>query len=155
MRVAGTIQVDGPTERELRVLSKRRRVEGPAPAASAGGLAGCQGLAEQDIAVEAGLDRRQAALWRQRFLDAGWMRFARTRRALIGPVTVTVAMESRIVHATLHDKPVNATHWRRASSKVFSRLCLLGSPLALSPPSLRLGCAGRIKPTPSSRRKGG
>jgi hypothetical protein len=27
------------------------------------------------------------------------------------PATVTAEMESRIVHATLHDTPVNATHW--------------------------------------------
>ena len=25
--------------------------------------------------------------------------------------TVTAGVESRIVHATVHDKPVNATHW--------------------------------------------
>lgn len=47
MRVAETIELDEHTERELRVLAKRRTVEARAPAASARGAAGRRGSGEQ------------------------------------------------------------------------------------------------------------
>jgi len=39
------------------------------------------------------------------------MRFARTAPRTGRPATVTAEMKSCIVHSTLHEKPVNATHW--------------------------------------------
>jgi hypothetical protein len=43
MRVAKTIELDEQTERQLRVLSKRRRIEAPLATKGAGDLAGGQG----------------------------------------------------------------------------------------------------------------
>ena len=65
----------------------------------------------EDIAVEAGLDRRQVALWRDRFLTGGIDALRKDAPRSGRPATVTAEIESRIVQATLHDKPVNATHW--------------------------------------------
>ena len=74
-------------------------------------LLAAKGWQNKDIAVEVGLDRRQVALWRQRFLDGGIDALRKDAPRSGRPATVTAQVESRIVHATLHDKPVNATHW--------------------------------------------
>jgi transposase len=74
-------------------------------------LLAAKGLQNKDIAVEAGLDRRQVALWRQRFLAGGIDSLRKDAPRTGRPATVTAEMESRIVQTTLHDKPINATHW--------------------------------------------
>jgi transposase len=111
MRVAKTIELDERSERELRVLAKRRRVEARLQQRALVVLLAAKGWQNKDIAVEAGLDRRQVALWRQRFLDGGIDALRKDAPRSGRPSTVTAEVESRIVHATLHDKPVNATHW--------------------------------------------
>ena len=61
--------------------------------------------------MEAGLDRRQVALWRERFLSGGINALRKDAPRSGRPATITAEMESRIVQATLQDKPINATHW--------------------------------------------
>ena len=111
MRVAKTIELDEHTERELRALARGRRVEARLQQRAHVILLAAQGLQNKDIAVEAGLDRRQVALWRQRFLDGGIDALRKDAPRTGRPATVTAELESRIVHITLHEKPVNATHW--------------------------------------------
>ena len=71
MRVAKTIGLDETTERELRVLAKRRTVEARLQQRAHVVLLAAAGWENKDIAVEAGPDRRQVALWRERFLAGG------------------------------------------------------------------------------------
>ena len=71
MRVAKTIGLDETTERELRVLAKRRTVEARLQQRARVVLLAAEGWQNKDIAVEVGLDRRQVALWRERFLAGG------------------------------------------------------------------------------------
>ena len=71
MRVAEKIELDAVTERELRVLSKRRRVEARLQQRARVILLAARGLQNKDIAGEVALDLRQVALWRQRFLEGG------------------------------------------------------------------------------------
>ena len=71
MRVAETIELDTETERELRALSKRRRIEARLRQRAQVILLAAQGWQNKDIAVEVDLDRRQVALWRSRFLQGG------------------------------------------------------------------------------------
>ena len=111
MRIAKTIELDEPTERKLRVLSKRRRVEARLQQRARVVLLACEGWQNKDIAVQVGLDRRQVALWRQRFLDGGIEALRKDAPRSGRPATVTAEVQSRIVHATLHDRPVDATHW--------------------------------------------
>ena len=111
MRVAKTIELNEHTERELRVLAKGRRVEARLQQRAVVVLLAAKGRQNMDIAVEAGLDRRQVALWRQRFLDGGIDALRKDAPRTGRPATVTAEMESRIVQATLHQKPINATHW--------------------------------------------
>ena len=111
MRVAETIELDEHTERELRMLAKRRTVEARLQQRARVVLLAAEGRLNKDIAVEAGLDRRQIALWRQRFLDGGIDALRKDAPRSGRPATITAQIESRIVQATLHDKPINATHW--------------------------------------------
>ena len=111
MRVAKTIELDEQTERELRVLARGRRVEARLQQRAQVVLLAAKGRQNKDIADEIGLDRRQVALWRQRFLDGGIDALRKDAPRSGRPATVTAEMESRIVHVTLHERPVNATHW--------------------------------------------
>ena len=78
MRVAKTIELDERSERELRVLAKRRRVEARLQQRALVVLLAAKGWQNKDIAVEAGLDRRQVAL------PGRWHRCASQGRAALG-----------------------------------------------------------------------
>jgi hypothetical protein len=111
IRVAKTIELDESTEQEFRVLVKRRTVEARLQQRALVVLLAADGRQNKDIAVEAGLDRRQVALWREHLL-AGEIDALRKDAPRSGrPATITAETESRIVQATLHDGPINATHW--------------------------------------------
>lgn len=62
MRVAKTIELDDHTERELRLLAKRRTVQARLQQRAMVVLLAAGGRQNKDIAVEAGLDRRQVQL---------------------------------------------------------------------------------------------
>jgi transposase len=111
MRVAKTIELTSETARELRSLSKGRRVEVRLQQRALVILLAAEGMQNKDIAAQAALDRRQVALWRQRFLDGGIDALRKDAPRSGRPATVRAEMESRIVQATLHDKPASATHW--------------------------------------------
>jgi transposase len=68
-------------------------------------------LQNKDIAVQVGLDRRQVALWRSRFLQGGIDAMRQDAPRSGRTPTITAEVESRIVHATLNSKPAAATHW--------------------------------------------
>jgi FixJ family two-component response regulator len=71
MRVAEAITLDAATERELGVMSRQRRIEARLRQRAQIILLAAQGRQNKDIAVVVGLDRRQVALWRARFLERG------------------------------------------------------------------------------------
>ncbi|MEO5733508.1 MAG: helix-turn-helix domain-containing protein, partial [Rubrivivax sp.] len=110
MRVAKTIELDEHTERELRVLAKQWRVEVRLQQRARVILLASEGWQNKDIAVQVGLDRRQVAMWRQRFLNGGIDALRKDAPRSGRPATVTAEVESRIVQATLHHRPINATH---------------------------------------------
>ena len=111
MRIAENIELDDATDRELRVLSKRRRIEARLQQRARVILLAAEGRQNKDIAFEVALDRRQVALWRQRFLQ-GVIDALRQDAPRCGRTpTITPEVESRILQVTLHTKPANATHW--------------------------------------------
>src|SRR5664280_2572549 len=111
MRVAEKIELDAATERELRVLSKRRRIEARLQQRARVILLAAQGWQNKDIADEVALDRRQVALWRQRFLQGGIDALRQDAPRSGRTPTITAAVQSRILQVTLHSKPAAATHW--------------------------------------------
>lgn len=111
MRVADKIELDAQAERELRILSKRRRVEARVQQRASAILLAAQGWQNKDIAAEVKLDRRQVALWCQRFLGGGVQALLQDAPRAGRTPSATPKIESRIVHTTLHEKPAAATHW--------------------------------------------
>jgi transposase len=111
MRVAEKVELDARVERELRILSKRRRVEARVQQRASVILLAAKGWQNQAIAAEVKLDRRQVAVWRRRFAAGGVAALLRDAARSGRTPTVTAEIESRIVHTTLHEKPTAATHW--------------------------------------------
>jgi transposase len=111
MRVAEKVELDARVERELRILSKRRRVEARVQQRASVILLAAKGWQNKAIAAEVKLDRRQVALWRRRFAEGGVAALLRDAARSGRTPTVTAEVESRIVHTTLHEKPTAATHW--------------------------------------------
>lgn len=111
MRIAEAINLDGETERELHILSRRRRVEARLRQRAQIVLLAAQGWQNKDIAAHVNLDRRQVALWRSRFLQGGIDALRQDAPRPGRPPTITAEVESRVVHATLHTKPAASTHW--------------------------------------------
>ncbi|MCY7315303.1 MAG: helix-turn-helix domain-containing protein [Rubrivivax sp.] len=111
MRVAKEIELGAQTERQLRVLSQRKRIEVRLQQRSCIVLLAAKGMQNKEIAENVGLDRRRVTLRRKRFLAGGIDALRKEAPRLGRSARVMVEMESRIVQATLHDKPVNATHW--------------------------------------------
>ena len=128
MRVADKIELDAQAERELRILSKRRRVEARVQQRAGVILLAAKGWQNKDIAAEVKLDRRQVALWRRRFLDGGIEVLLRDASRSGRTPSVTPEIESRIVNTTLHEKPAAATHWSTRT---------LGAHLGLSATTIR------------------
>jgi transposase len=71
MRVAKVVELDARTDRELRVLCQRKRVEVRLQQRARIVLLASLGKQNKEIATEVGLDRRQVALWQSRFLEGG------------------------------------------------------------------------------------
>jgi transposase len=111
MRVAETIKLDTTAQHELLVLAKGRRIEARVQQRARIVLLAAQGWQNKDIAAEVGLDRRQVALWRSRFLQGGIEALQQDAPRSGRPPTVTPEVESRILQVTLHSKPAAATHW--------------------------------------------
>ena len=128
MRVAKRIELDAATERELRVLSKRRRIEARLQQRACVILLAAQGWQNKDIADEVKLDRRQVALWRQRFVSGGIDALRQDAPRSGRTPSVTPEVESRIVKTTLNDRPPVATHWSTRT---------LGEHLGLSATTIR------------------
>jgi len=110
MRVAERIELDASTDRELRILAKRRRVQARVQQRARVILLAAEGWRNKDIAVQVELDRRQVALWRRRFIEGGIQAFQDASRPGRTP-SVTPELEARIVNTTLHETPLAATHW--------------------------------------------
>lgn len=111
MRIAPKIELDAKVERELQALSRRGRVQARIQQRAKVVLLAAQGLQNKDIAEQVDLDRRQVALWRQRFLDGGVPAVMQDAPRPGRARSVTADVESHIVNKTLHDKPIAATHW--------------------------------------------
>jgi transposase len=111
MRVAEAIELGAQTERELRTLSKGRRVEARVQQRASVILLAAQGWQNKDIADQVKLDRRQVALWRRRFIEGGVQALLQDAPRSGRAPSVTSAVESHILRTTLYEQPTAARHW--------------------------------------------
>lgn len=111
MRVAEVIELGAQTERELRTLSKGRRVEARVQQRASVILLAAQGWQNKDIAEQVKLDRRQVALWRRRFIEGGVQALLQDAPRSGRAPSVTSAVESHILRTTLYEQPAAARPW--------------------------------------------
>ncbi len=128
MRVAEAIELDESTARELRKLSKGRRVEARVQQRASVILLAAQGWQNKDIADAVKLDRRQVAMWRKRFIEGGLQALLQDAARSGRTPSVTNAVESLIVSRTLREQPAEAMQWSTRT---------LASDLGLSPTTIR------------------
>jgi transposase len=103
--------LDAQTARELRVLSRRKRIEVRLQQRARIVLPAARGIQNKEIALEVGPDRRQVALWRPRSLAGGIDALRKDAPRSGRPPSVMSEMKSRIVQTTLQERQANATHW--------------------------------------------
>ena len=100
IRVAKTIELHARTERGLRDLSRRKRNEVRLQQHARIVMLAAKGMQKKDIAADVGLDRRQVALWRSRFLEGDIEALSKNAPRSGRPASVMAKMASRIVQAT-------------------------------------------------------
>ena len=149
MRVAEAIELDAQTERELRKLSKGRRVEARVQQRASVILLAAQGWQNTDIAEAVKLDRRQVAMWRRRFIDGGVQALLQDAVRSGRTPSVTQSVESLIVSRTLREQPAEAAHWSTRT---------LASDLGLSATTIRRvwqrnGIQPHLQDAPSSSQR--
>ena len=112
MRVAKPIKLNADDDRNLRILSKRKRIEARIQMRARIVLMAADGMSDKDIAQKLDSDRRVAARWRARFLAAGMQGLVRDATRPGRPRTARrEANVEKVVRTTLEHTPKGATHW--------------------------------------------
>jgi transposase len=112
MRVAKPVKLSADDDRNLRILSKRKRIEAHVQMRARIVLMAAEGMSDKDIAQKLDTDRRVAARWRARFLATG-------AQGLLHDATRPGRPRSarrddnvdKVVRTTLEHTPEGATHW--------------------------------------------
>ena len=112
MRVAKPVKLSADDDRNLRILSKRKRIEARVQMRARIVLMAAHGMSDKDIAQQLDSDRRVAARWRARFLAAGVQGLLTDATRPGRPRTARRdANVKKVVRATLEHTPQGATHW--------------------------------------------
>jgi transposase len=74
-------------------------------------LLAAEGHENQEISEQVRTSRQTVGLWRQRFASKGLEGLEKDAPREGRPSTIRAHWERRIVEATLHEKPAQATHW--------------------------------------------
>lgn len=99
------------TTGQLRILSKRKRVEARVAERARIVLLAAEGKTNLEVAAELNIDRRVAARWRGRFLSGGVEGLLKDATRPGRPRTLSAEHEVEAVRVTLHEKPEQGTHW--------------------------------------------
>ena len=112
MRVASPVKLSAEDNRNLRILSKRKRIEARVQMRARIVLMAAEGVSDKDIAQKLDTDRRVAARWRARFLTVGVQGLMTDATRPGRPRTARKdANVEKVVRTTLEHTPKGATHW--------------------------------------------
>ena len=112
MRVAKPVKLSADDDRNLRILSKRKRIEARVQMRARIVLMAAHGMSDKDIAQQLDSDRRVATRWRARFLAAGVQGLLTDATRPGRPRTARRdANVKKVVRTTLEHTPQGATHW--------------------------------------------
>lgn len=110
--VAKPVKLSADDDRNLRILSKRKRIEARVQMRARIVLMAAHGMSDKDIAQQLDSDRRVAARWRARFLAAGVQGLLTDATRPGRPRTARRdANVKKVVRTTLEHTPQGATHW--------------------------------------------
>ena len=116
MRVAKPVLLSAHDDRELRVLSKRKRIEARVQLRARIVLLAARGVQNMEIAAQLGTDRRVVARWRARFLSGGVAGLLEDATRPGRPRSARIpAHVEEVVRVTLEERPSNSTHWSTRS----------------------------------------
>ncbi len=111
MRTAARVELNAEQRQALERLARARSEPARIVERARIVLLAAEGLEYQQIARRLAITPEKAARWRKRFLAGG---IAALRKDAPRPGrtrTITERQVRQVVEMTLHQKPVNATHW--------------------------------------------
>jgi transposase len=111
MRRAAKIELTAEERKELKKLARSRVATVRLAERAAIVLAAADGKLNREIAIEVGVARGTVGTWRSRFLAGRVAALAKDRPRGGRPPAKLAEAAPRILHATLHEKPADATHW--------------------------------------------
>jgi transposase len=115
MRKAPTIELDDMQRMELERLSRSRSASVRLAERSRIVLLAAEGRNNYEIAARLDITRQKAGRWRNRFVEQGLSGIEKDAPRSGRIPTISRRKRARIVKKTLEEKPLNATHWSRAS----------------------------------------
>ena len=112
MRVAKPVLLSADDDQRLRELSDRKRVEARVQLRARIVLLAAVGVSDKEIADTLDAERRVAARWRARFLEAGVDGLLKDATRPGRPRTAREpASVEEVIRVTLNEPPEGATHW--------------------------------------------
>lgn len=111
MRIAPKVTMTVEQRTQLETWTKARRVSVRLAQRAQIVLLAAEGKMDIEIADELGIGRRNAARWRERFIELGLRGIERDAPRPGRKRTVSDQRVSKIVQMTTQTRPANATHW--------------------------------------------
>src|SRR4051794_22156588 len=111
MRVAAAIELRPEHRTSLERMARQRSLPARLVERARIVLLAADGLENQQIAQRLRMTPEKVARWRSRFLAGGMAALLKDAPRPGKPRTITEQSVKKVVEMTLHQKPVNATHW--------------------------------------------
>jgi transposase len=138
MRRASTIELTAKERTLLENIKKARSSSVRARERAAIILLAAGGMQNKEIALCLKQDKMKVGRWRERYCRGGLDAILKDKTRPGRIPGLSAAMKSRIIHLTVNEKPVGATHWSRTS---------MAAAVGVSPSSVgRVWAAAGLKP---------
>ena len=111
MRIAAAVTLSPEQTEALERMARARSLPARVVERARVVLMAADGLENKEIAGRMNMTPEKAARWRNRFLAGGVAALQKDAPRPGKPRTITERKVKRVVEMTLHNKPVNATHW--------------------------------------------
>lgn len=113
MRVAALIELGDEQRAQLVALSRGQKTSVRLAQRSKIVLLAAEGMQNLEIAGQLGISRFKVSRWRERYAALGLPGIEKDAPRPGRKPKVSASKRGEIVHMTLHEKPVKATHWSR------------------------------------------
>ena len=111
MRIAAAVALNPEQRQALERMARSRSMPARLVERARIVLLAADGMENKQIARRMNLTEKKTARWRSRFLAGGIAALQKDARRPGKPRTIAEQQVKRVVEMTLHQKPVNATHW--------------------------------------------